>query len=71
MSEIDQHSPTENKTFDMMHMMDSLIGPNKQKYHEGERSFGLPQPLKSKEELMIERGMESCTFKTTISCVLG
>ena len=64
-------NPSENHTLDMIGMMDSLIGPNKQKYNEGTRLFGLPQPLKSREELIIEKGMESCTFKTVISCVLG
>ncbi|KAL5017446.1 hypothetical protein ScPMuIL_007035 [Solemya velum] len=32
---------------------------------------GIPQPPKSKEEIMIARAFESCTFKATASCVIG
>ncbi|XP_072047302.1 mitochondrial import inner membrane translocase subunit Tim22-like [Amphiura filiformis] len=71
MSSTGSENTAENRTFDMVGMMDSLIGPNKHKHNEGTRQFGLPQPLKSREELLIEKGMESCTFKTVISCVLG
>ncbi len=71
MSPTSSENGPENRSFDMVGMMDSLIGPNKKKHNEGTRMFGLPQPLKSREELLIEKGMESCTFKTVVSCVLG
>ncbi|KAM6983895.1 mitochondrial import inner membrane translocase subunit Tim22 [Tautogolabrus adspersus] len=32
---------------------------------------GLPVPIKSDEQKMIERGMESCAFKTVLACVGG
>ena len=55
----------------MVEMMDSLLGPNKRRHNEGLRQFGLPQAPKTREELTVERAMESCTFKTVMSCVLG
>lgn len=32
---------------------------------------GLPMPSKSNEQKMIERGMESCAFKSVLACVGG
>lgn len=32
---------------------------------------GLPVPAKSDEQKMIERGMESCAFKSLLACVGG
>lgn len=32
---------------------------------------GLPMPMKSDEQKMIERGMESCAFKSVLACVGG
>lgn len=32
---------------------------------------GLPMPSKSDEQKMIERGMESCAFKSVLACVGG
>lgn len=32
---------------------------------------GLPVPPKSEEQKMIERGMESCAFKSALACVGG
>ncbi|KAI4814487.1 hypothetical protein KUCAC02_003680 [Chaenocephalus aceratus] len=32
---------------------------------------GLPMPMKSDEQKMIERGMESCAFKAVLACVGG
>lgn len=32
---------------------------------------GLPVPPKSDEQKMIERGMESCAFKSVLACVGG
>ena len=32
---------------------------------------GLPVPAKSDEQKMIERGMESCAFKSVLACVGG
>ncbi|KAM7398424.1 hypothetical protein PAMA_006371 [Pampus argenteus] len=32
---------------------------------------GLPMPAKSDEQKMIERGMESCAFKSVLACVGG
>ncbi|XP_022109664.1 mitochondrial import inner membrane translocase subunit Tim22-like [Acanthaster planci] len=62
---------TELSSVNMVDMMDVLIGPNKKKHNEGLRQFGLPQAPKTREELTMERVMESCTFKTVMSCVLG
>lgn len=32
---------------------------------------GLPVPPKTEEQKMIERGMESCAFKSALACVGG
>lgn len=34
-------------------------------------STGIPQQPKTREELIIHGAMESCTFRTVLSCVLG
>ena len=62
---------TEMVPVNIVDMMDSLMGPNKRRHNEGVRHFGLPQAPKTREELTVERAMESCTFKTVMSCVLG
>ena len=53
-------------------LRDALIGPNKR------RSGNLMVPMtlggqtfKTNEERMVERAVESCAFKTTLSCVMG
>lgn len=32
---------------------------------------GLPNPMKTDDQKMIERGMESCAFKAVLACVGG
>ncbi|KAJ8043146.1 Mitochondrial import inner membrane translocase subunit Tim22 [Holothuria leucospilota] len=51
--------------------IDALIGPNKKRFNNAERSFGFPQAQQSTEQLTVERAMESCVFKSGISGVLG
>ncbi|XP_030848120.1 mitochondrial import inner membrane translocase subunit Tim22 [Strongylocentrotus purpuratus] len=55
----------------LLHVMEALVGENKKRFSTEMRQFGLPLPPKSPEEQTIERVMESCTFKTVISGVLG
>ncbi|XP_077995913.1 mitochondrial import inner membrane translocase subunit Tim22-like [Glandiceps talaboti] len=54
---------------DVAKMMDVLIGEHKRPITE--RTFGFPQMPKTKDQLMVEKAMESCTFKSVLSCVLG
>lgn len=46
---------------------------NHQRFRENiiiPRTFGPPQ-IKTNEEIMIESAVESCVFKSTMSCVIG
>jgi len=49
-----------------------LIGPNKRKRDNLliPMTIGM-QPLKTKDELLVEKVFESCAFKTTLSCIMG
>ena len=53
-------------------VMDKMIGHNKQKFSNViVPSQGLPIPPRSEQEIRITSFFESCTFKTTLSCVAG
>ncbi|XP_070571881.1 mitochondrial import inner membrane translocase subunit Tim22-like [Ptychodera flava] len=55
---------------DYANMLDALIGENK-KWPSEPRAFGFPQMPKSRDQLIVEGAMESCAFKSVMSCVLG
>ncbi|XP_002741054.1 mitochondrial import inner membrane translocase subunit Tim22-like [Saccoglossus kowalevskii] len=61
---------SEDNPFINSQMVDMLIG-EKRKGQAEPKMFGLPQMPKSKDELIIEKVLESCTFKSVLSCVLG
>ncbi|XP_037543374.1 mitochondrial import inner membrane translocase subunit Tim22 [Nematolebias whitei] len=65
-------SSMESPSIQYSMVLDHLIG-NKRPVKELNPSVmgGLPMPQKSNEQKMIERGMESCAFKTTLACVGG
>ncbi|XP_060769351.1 mitochondrial import inner membrane translocase subunit Tim22 [Neoarius graeffei] len=53
-------------------LLDHLIGDKRQiKDLNPSVMGGLPNPHKTDEQKMIERGMESCAFKATLACVGG
>lgn len=53
-------------------LLDHLIGDKRQiKDLNPSVMGGLPNPPKTDEQKMIERGMESCAFKATLACVGG
>lgn len=53
-------------------LLDHLIGDKRQIKDLNPTVMGaLPSPRKTEEEKMIERGMESCAFKSLIACVGG
>ncbi|XP_053187722.1 mitochondrial import inner membrane translocase subunit Tim22 [Scomber japonicus] len=53
-------------------ILDHLIGEKKSvKDLNPSVMGGLPMPIKSDEQKMIERGMESCAFKSVLACVGG
>lgn len=53
----------------------SEVIPLMQEIHRSNGKFvpniGIPSAIKQKEELIIERAMEHCGFKTVMACVLG
>ena len=53
----------------------SEVIPLMQEVHRSNGKFvpniGIPSAIKQKEELIIERAMEHCGFKTVMACVLG
>merc|ERR1712235_80932 len=53
-------------------LLDHLIG-DKRKIKDLSPGVmgGFPNPMKTDEEKMIERGMESCAFKAVLACVGG
>ncbi|CAJ1064366.1 mitochondrial import inner membrane translocase subunit Tim22 [Xyrichtys novacula] len=62
----------ENPTVQYSMVLDHLIGDKRQiKELSPGVMGGLPVPVKSDEQKMIERGMESCGFKTVLACVGG
>ncbi|KAM3601587.1 uncharacterized protein V6R79_015267 [Siganus canaliculatus] len=61
-----------NSTLQYSMILDHLIG-DKRPVKDLNPSVmgGLPVPAKSDEQKMIERGMESCAFKSLLACVGG
>ena len=51
--------------------MDKMIGDKKDYKTIFSAPLGIPYPEKSPEEIRISAAMESCLFKTTMSCVIG
>lgn len=62
----------DNTTIQYSMILDHLIG-DKRPIKELNPAVmgGLPVPPKSDEQKMIERGMESCAFKSALACVGG
>lgn len=52
-------------------ILEHLIGDKKSVKELNPTVMGLPSPPKSDEQKMIEKGMESCAFKTVLACVGG
>jgi len=53
-------------------LMDKMIGSKKQRFSAVMvPPVGIPQAARSPEEIRIQRAMDSCTFKSVISCVIG
>lgn len=63
--------PNVSSSVKFSELRDALIGPDRRRENLiVPRTFG-GQPLKSENEVMVERFFESCGFKTTLSCVMG
>lgn len=72
----DSHFPTDPatgfSTLQYSMILDHLIGDRRAvKDLNPAVMGGLPMPSKSDEQKMIERGMESCAFKSVLACVGG
>ncbi|XP_054159930.1 mitochondrial import inner membrane translocase subunit Tim22-like [Oppia nitens] len=67
----DNETNDDHKTITFSELRDSLIGPNRIRSNNMLIPVTLGgQTLKTRDELMIERTVESCTFKTGLSCVV-
>ncbi|XP_056313056.1 mitochondrial import inner membrane translocase subunit Tim22 [Danio aesculapii] len=65
-------SSAENVSLQYSLILDHLIGDKRQVKDLNPTVMGaLPSPQKTDEQKMIERGMESCAFKSLIACVGG
>lgn len=65
-------SSVENVSLQYSLLLDHLIGDKRQIKDLNPTVMGaLPSPQKTEEQKMIERGMESCAFKSLIACVGG
>ncbi len=65
-------SAAENAPLQYSLILDHLIGDKRQSKDLNPTVMGaLPSPQKTEEQKMIERGMESCAFKSLIACVGG
>ncbi|RXN35771.1 mitochondrial import inner membrane translocase subunit Tim22-like protein [Labeo rohita] len=65
-------SVAENVPLQYSLILDHLIGDKRQIKDLNPTVMGaLPSPQKTKEQKMIESGMESCAFKSLIACVGG
>lgn len=65
-------SGAENVHLQYSVLLEHLIGDKRQiKDLNPSVMGGLPNPHKTDEQKMIERGMESCAFKATLACVGG
>ena len=60
---------------DLSNIQLSEIIPLMEEVHRGNGHFvpniGIPSAFKQKEEIVVERMMEHCGFKTAMACVLG
>ena len=66
----EQHVPGQKINF--YELMDKMIGSKKQRFSDVVVPYvGIPQPARPPEEVRIAAVMESCAFKTTMSCVIG
>ena len=53
-------------------LMDKMIGSKKQRFSAVMvPPVGIPQAPRSPEEIRIQRAMDSCMFKSVMSCVIG
>jgi len=53
-------------------LMDKMIGSKKQRFSDVMvPPVGIPQAPRSPEEIRIQRAMDSCMFKSIMSCVIG
>lgn len=53
-------------------LMDKMIGSKKQRFSDVMvPSVGIPQAPRLPEEIRIQRAMDSCLFKSVMSCVIG
>ena len=69
--EIEQNKAVANDLL-FTDMMSRIIGDKrKAKDHVIIPFTGIPQQPKTREELIIHGVMESCSFRTVLSCVLG
>lgn len=65
-------SPAENVSLQYSLLLEHLIGDKRQIKDLNPTVMGpMPSPHKTEEQKMIERGMESCAFKSLIACVGG
>jgi len=53
-------------------LMDKMIGSKKQRFSDVTvPPVGIPQAPRLPEEIRIQRAMDSCLFKSVMSCVIG
>jgi len=53
-------------------LMDRMIGSKKQRFSDVMLPpVGIPQAPRLPEEIRIQRAMDSCLFKSVMSCVIG
>jgi len=53
-------------------LMDKMIGTKKQRFSDVTLPpVGIPQAPRLPEEIRIQRAMDSCLFKSVMSCVIG
>ncbi|XP_056602112.1 mitochondrial import inner membrane translocase subunit Tim22 [Triplophysa dalaica] len=65
-------SPAENVSLQYSLLLEHLIGDRRPIKDLNPTVMGaMPSPHKTNEQKMIERGMESCAFKSLIACVGG
>ncbi len=69
---LETNNINEEKVILFSELRDALIGPNRRRSDKLliPMTIGV-QPLKTREELIVEKVFESCAFKTTLSCVMG
>ncbi|NP_001297952.1 mitochondrial import inner membrane translocase subunit Tim22 [Esox lucius] len=66
------NSSYEGSTFQYSMLLEHLVGEKRPiKDLNPTVMGGLPNPMKTDDQKMIERGMESCAFKAVLACVGG